>query len=130
MSSKKTSIDGLSAAVLESLTSYSKDVQDGIDTAAKKAARNAVQRLKAGGPYKGGEQSGYNAGWRSKVTEGPAGIEVVVHNAKAPGLTHLLEKGHAKPGGGRTRAFPHIAPAEEEAVNNFKQDVERVIKNG
>lgn len=129
MSKVKTSIDGLSDVVAKALTSYSTEIQEDIDKAAKKVSKDAVKRLKAGGTYKGGEASGYNAGWRVKVTEGIAGIDVVIHNAKAPGLTHLLEKGHAMPQGGRSRAFPHIAPAEEEAVENFKKAVERVIKD-
>ena len=129
MSKVKTSIDGLDAVVAQALTSYTREMQDGINQAAKKAGQDAVKRLKAGGTYKGGEASGYNAGWRVKVTEGIAGIDVVIHNAKAPGLTHLLEKGHAMPQGGRSRAFPHIAPAEQEAVEQFRREVERVIKD-
>lgn len=35
--------------------------------------------------------------------------------SKKPGLPHLLEKGHAKIGGGRTRAFPHVKPAAQRA---------------
>lgn len=31
--------------------------------------------------------------------------------SRKPGLPHLLEKGHAKSGGGRTRAFEHVKPA-------------------
>lgn len=35
--------------------------------------------------------------------------------SKKPGLPHLLEKSHAKIGGGRTRAFPHVKPAAQRA---------------
>lgn len=36
---------------------------------------------------------------------------------KMPGLAHLLEDGHARIGGGRTRAFPHVRDAAEEAFD-------------
>jgi len=42
------------------------------------------------------------------------GVEGHIFSRK-PGLPHLLEKGHAKIGGGRTRAFPHVKPAAEVA---------------
>lgn len=35
--------------------------------------------------------------------------------SRKPGLPHLLEKGHAKSGGGRTAAQPHVKPAAEHA---------------
>ena len=47
------------------------------------------------------------------------------------GLVHLLEKGHAKVGGGRTRAFPHMAPGYDEGAPAFEkkllEGVDRVL---
>lgn len=43
-----------------------------------------------------------------------AGIEGHIFSRK-PGLPHLLEKGHAKIGGGHTAAQPHVKPAAEFA---------------
>lgn len=45
-------------------------------------------------------------------------------------LTHLLEFGHAKRGGGRTRAFPHIAPAEQAGIEQLTRDIERDLRKG
>ena len=42
------------------------------------------------------------------------GVEGHIFSRK-PGLPHLLEKGHAKSGGGSTRAFPHVKPAANHA---------------
>lgn len=44
-------------------------------------------------------------------------------------LTHLLERGHRKPNGGRTRAIPHIKKHEEEVKIRFNKRVTEVIEN-
>ena len=41
--------------------------------------------------------------------------------SRKPGLPHLLEKGHAKIGGGRTAAYPHVKPAADYAFD-FARD--------
>ena len=37
---------------------------------------------------------------------------------------------HAKRGGGRTRAFPHIAPAEQAGIEMLTRDIERDLQKG
>ena len=54
-------------------------------------------------------------------------MELTVHSPKKYQLAHLLEKGHAKRGGGRTKAVPHIAPAEESAVKQLESDIKKAI---
>lgn len=48
------------------------------------------------------------------------GTEGHIYSRK-PGLPHLLEKSHAKIGGGRTRAFMHVKPAADFAFK-FARD--------
>lgn len=57
----------------------------------------------------------YFDGWSYRVSQEGGDWASEVGNAKVPGLAHLLEKGHARVGGGRVAARPHIAPAAEEA---------------
>lgn len=95
-----------------------------------KAGITARKDLKTSSPGAGGKASsylpggkrvtgGYAKSWRIKnKDDGEGSYRTTVYSSK-PGLTHLLEKGHAKFVfgtyiGGRTRAFPHIAPAFEK----------------
>ena len=54
-------------------------------------------------------------------------LELTVYSPKKYQLAHLLEKGHAKRGGGRTKAMPHIAPAEENAVKELENDIKKAL---
>ena len=64
-----------------------------------------------------------------KTRETSDSIQIVVHSKRYQ-LTHLLEFGHAKRGGGRTRAFPHIAPAEQAGIEQLARDIERDLQKG
>ena len=65
---------------------------------------------------------GYQKSIRFRVEQGPNGPVGHVYSTK-PGLPHLLEFGHAKIGGGHTKAQPHVADAAESAF----RETERVV---
>ena len=54
------------------------------------------------------------------------GVEGHIYSRK-PGLPHLLEKGHAKIGGGRTRAYPHVKPAADYAFRFAREHLGEYI---
>ena len=47
--------------------------------------------------------------------------------SRKPGLPHLLEKGHAKIGGGRTAAKPHVKPAASYAFDYVRDHIGEYI---
>ena len=70
----------------------------------------------------------YKKSWKNKTTSENANtIQVTVYSS-VPGLPHLLEHGHAKRGGGRVSAIPHIAPAEEAAEEKLLKDIEKALE--
>lgn len=44
-------------------------------------------------------------------------------------LVHLLEKGHAKVGGGRTRAFPHMIYGKDTAETELQKQLEKIVED-
>ncbi|MFC9728349.1 HK97 gp10 family phage protein [Bacillus cereus] len=119
------SIDSLADDIARELQRYGKEVEEKLEVEKEAVANNLVDELKQKSP-KSESQGGrkYAKGWRKKKE----GNGFVIHNALKPQLTHLLEKGHAKVNGGRVPAIVHIAPAEEKAVNEFSERVERAIQ--
>lgn len=98
---------------------YGEQARQALEESAESVAKETVQELKETSPKKRGV---YGKGWRVKKEPGKSGrTKFVVHNANQAGLTHLLERGHALRGGGRARAFPHIKPAEQNAIKRFEE---------
>lgn len=122
------SIDQLANEIAKGLQEYSSDVIDGIDEASEKISKNAVKKLKQDSPK---DTKKYSKGWAVK-TEKKYGEtnSHIIYNKNKPQLTHLLEHGHAKRGGGRVEGKPHIRPVEEQVINEFTAEVEKVIKGG
>lgn len=124
-------VDNLSAEIARLMAEYASDVSADMKAEARTVAREAVKELKQTSPEGDGSRKGhYKDGWTSNVeSENAVSIGITVHNKKKPGLTHLLENGHAKRGGGRTKAFPHIGPAEKQAAENYEKRLkERLSK--
>ncbi|MED3540657.1 HK97 gp10 family phage protein [Bacillus toyonensis] len=102
------------------LQRYANVVEEELLTAQEKVADVAVEKLKQGSPKKTGA---YRKGWRKKKE----GNGVVLHNTQGQ-LTHLLENGHAKVGGGRVPAQVHIRPVEEYIIDELPRCIERAVQ--
>ena len=125
--SKVVGVGELGEAVAQLLDEYGDRAMQAILQAAPRAAREARKSLKASSP-RGSHSRHYAEGWAVQTQSGRLGIRVVVHNKQKPGLTHLLEHGHANRGGGRTSARPHIAAVNQAAQEQFVREVEARLK--
>lgn len=116
-------IDALGTEIAKLMEEYASEVAADTKAEAKEVAKEAVKELKQTSPEGPGSRKGhYKDGWASKVErENAVSIDIKVYNKKKPGLTHLLEKGHAKRGGGRVEGIPHIGPAEQRALEEYEK---------
>ena len=114
MSSDRVSIDQMASAIMEGLQDYADLATDDLKAAVKKAGTTVRKQIQTTAPSDTGK---YAKSWSVKNTkETSNSLEVTVYSKNRYQLAHLLEYGHAKRGGGRTKAQPHIAPAEETAI--------------
>ena len=120
---QRVSVDRMAEAVMEGLLEYAELAADVMKDCVKKAGNTVKKETQAGAPVRTGK---YKRSWAVKrQRETSSTLEVVVHSRNRYQLTHLLEKGHAKRGGGRVKAVPHIAPAEEEGVRELEEGIKR-----
>ena len=118
--------DALQATVKSILDEYSADVSEAMGKAVEKTADTAAKQLKKAGDF--GGTGDYKKGWTKQVTQHRLYAEATVYNKKHGALTHLLEFGHAKQNGGRTRSYPHIAPVNDQVPETFEQAFEEALK--
>lgn len=126
MATDRVKIDQMAHVIMEGLQEYADLATDDMKAAVKKAGNEAKKDVHAGAPVRSGK---YKKSWTVKTTkENSNSLELTVHSRNRYQLAHLLEFGHAKRNGGRTRAFPHIAPAEQRAAELLEKEVERALK--
>ncbi len=124
--SDRVRIDQLAAAVMEGLTEYAELAADDLKKAVKKAGNEVKKDIQANAPK---DTGAYAKSWAVKnVRETSHSIELVVHSRNRYQLSHLLEFGHAKRGGGRVPGKAHIAPAEEKAGRTLEQEIEKALR--
>lgn len=121
-----TNPNDLASEINNVLRGYVQDVAEEIETAKKTTAQDIVQELKTTSPKKTGA---YRKGWTFKRTGSKhEATEYTVYNKPHYRLTHLLEHGHAKRGGGRVAAKVHIAPAEQKHIAEYLKKVRKAIE--
>jgi len=117
-------VDELAGEIVLAIRAYTEDVSEAIDQAARDTAKALAKDLRETSPKKTGE---YAKGWTHRK-EAPGNYRV--YNKKKPQLTHLLEHGHAKAGGGRVEGIPHIKPARDRHIPQFEKKVRQILERG
>lgn len=120
---KKVSADRFADEIMKICRQYRENVQDSVGDITKDLAKKGAKEVKARAQSTFGGSGFYAGGWTSRFESGRYSAQGVIYNAKAPGLPHLLEHGHAKRGGGRVPGRAHIAPVEEEILKQFENEV-------
>ena len=124
--SRTVSVDEMAAAINEGLEEYARLSTENVKKAVKKSAKAVKEQINGSAPVRTGR---YAKSWSVKTTaESSHSLEQTVYSPSRYMLSHLLEKGHAKRGGGRVRAIPHIAPAEEMGIEMLEGLIEQALK--
>ena len=120
MSDVPVSIDRFAATMEQILGGVSDEVGAVSAEAVREAAKVGRRETSARAPVRTGR---YRAGWSYRVRKSRSGASAEVGNKDVPGLAHLLEKGHARVGGGRVEGVEHIAPAADAAFDALESEV-------
>lgn len=125
-----TNIDEMAEMLAAYLSDYSESVTVGVKNAVDVVANEVNAEIKRHITFD--EPTGdYVKNFRIKsVYEGRYNKGKTWHvGGGQHGLTHLLENGHAKTGGGRTRKFKHIKFGEELAQRRMEELSREAIEN-
>lgn len=133
MNHSKIQINQLASAVHDVLAEYTEEVTAVTKDVTNETGKLVVKEIKDTAPRSKGTKRKkgvkYANSWRAKtVLETSTKLEIVVHSPTRYMLAHLLENGHAKRGGGRVAAIPHLAPAEQVGTEHMENELERRLK--
>ena len=126
-------IDDLAESIVKELEKFNEEetevfkeiVDEVADETVTFLKDNSPKRLRGGKRAKKYKPGSYAKSWKADTRfDGKVGKRVIVRSTQ-PQLTHLLEYGHASRNGGRTKAYQHIAPAEEKAEKLMNEKLER-----
>lgn len=108
------------------LDEYGEEIRSDLSASMTETSNDTLKNLKSVSPVLTGS---YRKGWRKKIeTTRWGSISVVVYNETDWQLTHLLNDGHAKRGGGRVPGDGHIDRASEYASDLLVKKVEEKLE--
>lgn len=126
--SKTVTADQFAHEMQSMLDEYAKQSQEVADKAVETVAKDTAKKLKKAGRSNWNK---YPKGWTTQIEQHRLYTEATVYNRKYPGLTHLLEFGHALKRGGRTigkgfvEGIEHIAPINNEVESELIKELEK-----
>ncbi|WP_419877729.1 HK97 gp10 family phage protein [Brevibacillus centrosporus] len=121
------SLDQLAAEITRVVREYTEDVSEAVEKKVDEVADKVLAEVTVSAPKRTG---GYAKGFKVTKQDGGDKTRRVIWNKKDYRRVHLLEFGHAKRGGGRVKAYPHLRPAYDKHAEELTDDIKRIIQNG
>ena len=121
----KIQINDFSSYMADLIAEFGDEAVEANETAIRKVAKDVTKELRSAGSFGG---SAYRKTIGAEIKTSRIGIEASVGSKTLPGLTHLLEFGHAKKNGGRTKAFNFIAPINDTVEAKYMKEMEALLK--
>lgn len=127
----KTPLERFSDDIAGILEKYADDVQGNLEDIVKEVGKKGAKAVQAEAKASVDGKK-YASGWTSQVEVTRLGAMATIYNKSQPGLAHLLEHGHVSRNGtgrtfGRVPGHEHIAPVEEELVEEFQKELEKKL---
>ena len=123
---RSVSVGSLADAIMDSLREYSSLAADEMKEAVREAGNTVRDEIREKAPKDTGI---YAKSWTvKKQRETSSSLSLTVHSRNRYQLAHLLEFGHAKRGGGRVSAKPHIADAEAAGIRQLEEDIRKALE--
>ena len=123
---KNVSVNALADAIMDTLGEYADLAAEDVKQAVKNAGDAVRDDIRSHAPKDTGD---YAKSWAvKKMKETSDSLTVAVHSRNRYQLAHLLEFGHAKRGGGRVAAQPHIASAEQKGMEYLEEEIRKALE--
>ena len=120
------SINALADTIMDTLEEYADLAAEDVKQAVKDAGDVVKDDIRSHAPKDTGD---YAKSWAvKKMKETSSSLTVTVHSRNRYQLAHLLEFGHAKRGGGRVAARPHIASAEQKGMEYLEEEIRKALE--
>lgn len=131
MPKKTVQVDQMAKAVNDALREYGVAADAAVDEAVRLTAAEAVKDIRGGAQNLFEGTGAYASSWTQKTQKRRKGYGRIVYS-RSPyyRLTHLLEHGHAKVGGGYVDGRPHIAPAANAAAGRLVNHIKDLMRRG
>lgn len=125
-------IDQLADKIVNAVREYTAEVSEAISKEVNAQAAACLNEIKANSA----RWPDYAKGWKVVTDKKFDSVNIygvtrrIIWNPANYRIVHLLEKGHAKRGGGRVQAYPHVLPAEQKYVALLQMRIHQIVSRG